>query len=110
MTHEAEFDYSYVDDDAEIVEEEIENDMFYAFDEDDEDEEESQDDPNAKYPHIHVRLVGQNGNALNLIGLVKQGLREGGVSREECDVFMKEAMAGGYTNVLMTCTRWVTVL
>lgn len=62
-----------------------------------------------KYPNVKVQLTGQNGNAFVVLGLVKKGLQRGGVSKEEQDVFFKEATAGDYNNVLMTAMRWVDV-
>ena len=63
-----------------------------------------------KYPNITVELVGQNGNAFNLMGLVNQALRKGKVSQEERNLFMKEAMSSGsYDNLLVTLMKWVNV-
>ena len=62
-----------------------------------------------KYPEISVQLVGTDGNAFAVIGKVKSALRRGGVSNEEIQEFMQEAMSGDYDNVLQTCFRWVDV-
>lgn len=62
-----------------------------------------------KYPQIVVELVGQDGNAFNIISLVRRALKKGGVSKQECDQFMEEAMNGDYDDLLVTCLRWVTV-
>jgi hypothetical protein len=63
----------------------------------------------SKYPNIEVRLTGNDGNAFAIIGKVNAALRKNGVSREEMDEFMEEAMSGDYNNVLLTCMKWVEV-
>lgn len=62
-----------------------------------------------KYPKIKVKLVGNDGNAFAILGNVKRAMAKGGVSKEECDAFLKEAMSGDYDNLLATCCRWVNV-
>jgi hypothetical protein len=62
-----------------------------------------------KYPNIKCKLVGTDGNAFALMGKVKQALRRGGVSEDECNQFIKEATSGDYNNLLCTCMSWVTV-
>ena len=62
-----------------------------------------------KHPDITVKLVGEDGNAINIIGLVIRGLRRGGVSENEIASFQEDAMSGDYDNVLQTAMRWVNV-
>ena len=62
-----------------------------------------------KHPDITVNLIGQDGNAFAVIGAVTKGLRDGGVSHEEREVFKKEAMSADYMNLLATCARWVNI-
>jgi hypothetical protein len=62
-----------------------------------------------RYPEIEVRLVGQDGNAFNLIGLVARALTKAKVPAEEIKEFKTEAMSGDYNNLLVTCMNWVTV-
>ncbi len=62
-----------------------------------------------KYPNIEVELVGQDGNAFNLIGLVCKALRRNKVPSEEVSKFQEEAMSGDYDNLLQTCMKWVNV-
>ncbi len=50
-----------------------------------------------KYPHIHVRLVGEDGNAFSIIARTRRALLHGGVSHDKVDAFVKEAMSGDYT-------------
>lgn len=62
-----------------------------------------------KYPKIKVKLTGQNGNAFNLIGLVRAALRKANVPYDDVDRFCTEAMSGDYDHVLQTCMKWVDV-
>lgn len=76
-------------------------------------DEEKENNPVAsfevKYPEIEVTLVGEDGNAFNLIGKVQGALRKAGVSKEEIAEFNKEATSGDYDHVIQTCMSWVTV-
>ena len=62
-----------------------------------------------KYPNIKVKLVGEDGNAFNIMGIVRQALRENKVSKDEINKFMEEARSGNYDDLLQTCMKWVTV-
>ena len=62
-----------------------------------------------KYPNITVKLVGEDGNAFNILGIVNRALKEAGVSWEEQAEFMAEATAGDYDDLLQTCMQWVEV-
>lgn len=62
-----------------------------------------------KYPHITVSLVGEDGNAFMVLGLVSRALRRGGVSDEERKAFFDEAMASDYDHLLQTVMAWVNV-
>lgn len=62
-----------------------------------------------KYPNIRVKIVGENGNAFNLIGIVRRALLDKGVPRAEVLEFQNEAMSGDYDHVLNTITSWVKV-
>jgi hypothetical protein len=61
-----------------------------------------------RFPHVHVQLSGEDGNAFFIIGRVGRALREAGVSNEDRDAFANEAMSGNYDNVLQTVMRWVS--
>lgn len=61
-----------------------------------------------KFPEIVVQLTGQNGNAFNLVGIVREAMR-GRVPREDVEKFTAEAFSGDYDHLLATCTEWVTV-
>ena len=50
-----------------------------------------------------LELVGQNGNAFNVLGLAKRAAKKAEWSEEKLDAFMKEAMSGNYDHLLQTC-------
>ena len=62
-----------------------------------------------KYPDITVELVGQDGNAFNLLGLCLRAMRKAGLPKEKEDAFYKEATSGNYDHVLATCMDWFNV-
>lgn len=47
-----------------------------------------------------VKLIGQDGNALNIIGLCKQAARKAGWSKERVDAIVKDMMSGDYNHLL----------
>jgi hypothetical protein len=59
-----------------------------------------------KFPDIHVRLVGKDSNAFNILGLCKRAAQKGGLSADEIKSFLDEATAGDYSHLLATCQRW----
>ena len=60
-----------------------------------------------KYPHITVRLSGQNGNAFSLMGVTRQAMRKAKVPQDEIEEVMKECMAGDYDHLIQTIMRTV---
>jgi hypothetical protein len=60
-----------------------------------------------KFPHVRVRLVGEDGNAYAILGRVNRALAAAGVAATERKQFMDEATSGNYANLLATCVRWV---
>ena len=62
-----------------------------------------------KYPDIQVQLTNEDGNAFAIIGRVQKALKQGGVDKVDIDLFRKEAMAGNYDHVLVTCMKWVDI-
>ena len=62
------------------------------------------------YPHIEVKLVGEDGNAFFIIGKVRKALRREGVAEKEVEAFAEEAMSGDYDELIRTAMRWVDVL
>lgn len=64
---------------------------------------------NPKYPHIEVQLVGADGNAFAVLGLVKRALKQAGVPKAEIDAFFDQAIAGDYQNLLRVVMQTVNV-
>ncbi len=62
----------------------------------------------AKYD-IDVKLVGEDGNAFNIMGKVSKALRNGGATDDEISQYMDESMEGDYDNLLRVATEWVNV-
>ena len=58
---------------------------------------------------ISVKLIGENGNAFNIIGKVRKEMKRNGVPNDEIDLFINEAMSGDYNNLLRTCMKYVNV-
>jgi hypothetical protein len=58
---------------------------------------------------ISVQLIGENGNAFNIIGKVRKEMKRNGVPNNEIDLFINEAMSGDYNNLLRTCMKYVNV-
>jgi hypothetical protein len=63
----------------------------------------------AKYPNVHVQLVGQDGNAFIVLGLCQRAAQKAGLSKAEIDEFFKEAQSGDYYHLLDTCRKWFDV-
>lgn len=66
--------------------------------------------PNAqtpKYPHIHVHLIGEDGNAFSIIGRTRRALRLAAVPESVVQEFTKEATSGDYNHLLCTVMDWV---
>lgn len=62
-----------------------------------------------KFPHVHVRLTGQDGNAFFIIGRVTKAMRRADVPKADIEAFAREAMAGNYDHLLQTCMATVDV-
>lgn len=62
-----------------------------------------------RFPDIHVKLTGKDGNAFMILGLVGGALKDSGVSLALCNLFQEEATSGDYDHLLQTCMKWVTV-
>jgi len=62
-----------------------------------------------RYPYVHVTLSGQDGNALVIVGRIRNALRLAGVPAPEREKFTSEALSGDYGRVLQTAMEWVDV-
>jgi hypothetical protein len=62
-----------------------------------------------KYPEIEVKLVGEDGNAVAIMGRVADAMKRAGVSDEEVNAYYDESMSGDYDNLLRTAIKWVSV-
>jgi len=61
----------------------------------------------AKYPHVTAKIVGQDGNAMNIMGTVGGAMRRAGIEKAEIDAYYAEAMSGDYDNVIRTSIKYV---
>ena len=62
-----------------------------------------------KYPDVDVELIGKDGNAFMILGLVGNALRKAGASQDDINGFYTEARKGDYNHLLQTVMSWVTV-
>jgi len=62
-----------------------------------------------KYPDIHVRLIGQGGNAYTVLGRVRLALSRAGVPPAEIKAFTDAATSGDYDHLLRVAMETVDV-
>lgn len=62
-----------------------------------------------KYPDITVELIGNDGNAMTILGNCTRAARMNGVPQKEIDQFFTEATSGDYDHLLQTCMQWFDV-
>lgn len=60
-----------------------------------------------KYPHLSMKLVGQDGNAYAIMGRLASVLRKGKVPKVEIDAVLADMMSGNYDHLL--CVAMATV-
>lgn len=53
-----------------------------------------------KYPNVHVRLLGEDGNAFSILGRVRQAMKRAGLSEDDIAAYHAEATSGDYDNLL----------
>ena len=58
--------------------------------------------------NVKVKLIGENGNAYNIIGKVIKALKEGGHA-DLISEYKYEAMSGDYDHLLQTTMKFVIV-
>lgn len=61
-----------------------------------------------KFPDIHVQLSGEDGNAFFIIGRTRAAMRKAGVSKDDVEAFIADAMSGDYHHVLNTVMKTVS--
>lgn len=59
-------------------------------------------------PDVSVELIGQDGNAFNILGLVTRAMKRAGHG-DRVEEFRTEATSGDYDHLLQTCMKWVSV-
>lgn len=52
-----------------------------------------------------VTLVGQDGNAFNVLGLCQRAAKQAGWTQEQIDAVMQEMRAGDYDHLLATAMK-----
>jgi hypothetical protein len=62
-----------------------------------------------KYPDTTVELIGNDGNAMTILGNCTRSARMNGVPQEDIDQFFNEATSGDYDHLLQTCMKWFDV-
>jgi|SRR5271166_1219062 len=62
-----------------------------------------------KYPQVHVRLSGTDGNAFAILAAVGKAMRLAGLSAAQREEFMADATSGDYDKLLQSAMRWVDV-
>ena len=56
---------------------------------------------------VIVDLVGPDGNAFAILGMVRSALREAGATSSEIEAYRAEATSGDYANLLAVSGEWV---
>jgi len=60
-------------------------------------------------PKPKVKLTGEDGNSFVILGLVSRALKKVGWTKEQRDLFFKEATSGDYDHLLQTCMKYADV-
>lgn len=63
-----------------------------------------------KYPDITVQLTGNDGNAFAVMGAVRKEMRRAGLSQDQVQEYLDEAMSGDYDHLLQVTMKYVNVL
>lgn len=59
---------------------------------------------------LKVKLVGNDGNAFSILGMVQREMRKARVDQDIINQYMSEAMSGDYNHLLATTMKYVEVL
>jgi hypothetical protein len=68
----------------------------------------TQADCDVKFPHVHVKLSGEDGNAFAILGRVTRAMRQAGISPAEIKAFQTAATSGNYDHLLQMVMRYVS--
>lgn len=63
---------------------------------------------NPRFPHIKVRLVGEDGNAFAILGRVMKAMRRAKLDDAIVKEFSAQATGGDYEQLLHTVLCWVS--
>jgi hypothetical protein len=58
---------------------------------------------------VRVKLIGEDGNAFNILGRVQSAMRRAKIDQKVIDEYLKEATSGDYNHLLATTTKYVIV-
>lgn len=64
---------------------------------------------NVKFPHVKVKLVGEDGNAFSILAKTRRAMQRAGVSNEDIEAYLTEAKAGNYDHLLQVTMKTVVV-
>jgi len=62
-----------------------------------------------RYPDCEVELLGENGNAFYILGVVTKAPKLHGASDEDIEEYKRLAMSGDYDNLLVVTLGWVVI-
>ena len=62
-----------------------------------------------KHPDVTIKLVGQDGNAFVIMGVVSKALKRTGY-RDSAEEFVKEATSGDYNHLIVAAMNFVNVI
>ena len=60
-----------------------------------------------KYPHVHVQLSGEDGNAFSILARVQRAMMKAQVPKSDIELFVNQATTGDYDHLLHTVKRYV---
>jgi len=61
------------------------------------------------FPHVTVKLSGEDGNAYAILVRVKRAMRRAGIPDSRIAAFVNEATESDYDHLLATCEAYVNV-
>jgi hypothetical protein len=59
-----------------------------------------------KYPGIHIKLIGLDGNAFSILGRVRKAMKKAGLPDDIIDDYHTQATSGDYDHLLQTTMSW----